>query len=190
MAILKRIYWLVAAAFAGLALFGAAGGAFAPRPVVAATPALANTQAVYAAFTLNLTRFITWPEGAFARPDEPFVIGTFPRDPVNDELDAAVRGENVAGHPVRTMRLQSLDDLAKCHVLFFSKNVAPRPAVLARVARKPILTVSDADGFLELGGHVRFVAQPPSTRLQISPDNLKASGLESRAQLLRLASSP
>lgn len=161
-------------------------------PVLAASAPsrLVNTQAVYAAFTLNLTRFITWPEGTFASPTAPLIIGTFPRDPINEHLDAAVQGEKVDHHPVTTMRIESLDDLARCHVVFLSRGVATRPAVLSRLANKPILAVSDADGFLELGGHVRFVPQPSGTRLRISAENLRASGLASRAQLLRLASAP
>lgn len=155
-----------------------------------ASPALVSTPAIYAAFTLNLTRFISWPDGTFSSRTAPFVIGTFPRDPINDALDDAAKGEMVEGHAIRTMRIQSLDDLGKCQVVFLSKGNATRPAVLARLAHKPILSVSDADGFLDLGGHVRFVSQPPHTKLQVSPENLKASGLESRSQLLRLAATP
>jgi hypothetical protein len=139
---------------------------------------------------VNLTRFVSWPEGWFSRRDAPIVIGSFPRDAINDALDDAVKGESVEGHPLRTMRIQSLDDLTKCHVVFLSKNNATRPAVLARVAHKPVLTVSDAEGFLELGGHVRFEARPPHILPRISAENLKASGLEARSQLLRLAALP
>lgn len=170
-----------------------AGLAPAPRaatPARATTPAIATTQAVQAAFTLNLTRFISWPETAFSSPEAPLVIGTFPRDPINAELDAAARGEVVNGHPVRIVRIQSAADLSKCHVLFMSENHGRPAAMLPRVARRPVLTISDADGFLELGGHVRLVEEPPRLSLRISADNLKASGLEGRAQLLRLAAKP
>jgi hypothetical protein len=101
-----------------------------------------------------------------------------------------VQGEAVNGHPVQTMRIQSLDDLAKCHAVFVSRGNNRQAAVIERCAHKPILVIGDADGFLELGGHVRFVALPPHTRLRISVDNLKASSLECRAQLLRLAAQP
>jgi hypothetical protein len=179
-----RLGWiLIGVALGGVAAARAATAAAAPLPV-------ATTQAVHAAFTLNLTRFITWPDSAFPTPDAPLVIGTFPRDPVNDELDAAVRGEVVNGHPVRTMRIQSFADLAKCQVVFLSNNNTRQATVLQQVAGKPILTIGDGDGFLELGGHVRFVPQPPRIGLRISVENLKASHLEARAQLLRLAVTP
>lgn len=175
---------------AALALLGAAA-CRAATPAATASPApILGTQQVHAAFTLNLTKFVTWPATAFSADNAPFVIGTFPRDLINDRLDAAVRGESVAGHPVRTMRIQSLDDVAKCHVIFLSKGNARQAAVLERARGKPILTVSDADGFLELGGHVAFVPHATNIRLSISAENLKASGLEARSQLLRIATRP
>jgi hypothetical protein len=162
----------------------------AAAPNAEAAPARASPEAVYAAFTLNLMRFISWPDDAIGAPPQPFIIGTFPQDPINGELDAAAQGEVVNGHPVRTIRLHSLDDVARCQAVFISHDVARPAAVVARAVRKPILTISDADGFLAMGGHVRFVPQPPHTRLQISAENLRASGLAARAQLLRLAATP
>lgn len=178
----------------GLALAWASGALLVlaswAGPAARSAGMLATTEAVHAAFTLNLTRFITWPAEAFAAPDAPFVIGTFPRQAINDSLDTAGRDEQVNGHPVRTVRLQSLDDIAKCHAIFVSKSDARLTAVLQRTNGKPILTISDAEGFLELGGHVRFVAQPPNIKLSISAINLKRSLLEARAQLLRVAATP
>ena len=155
------------------------------RPRTVATP-----QEIYAAFTLNLTRFITWPESAFESPTAPFIIGTFPRDAINDELDAAVAGEKANGRPIRVIRLLSLDDVRRCHLIFMSRNQGRQAAVLERCAGKPILTIGDSDSFLELGGHVRFVQRPPHIKPSISQANLKSSGLEARAQLLRIAAAP
>lgn len=158
--------------------------------LLAADGPMANLEAVYAAFTVNLTRFITWPAKALGPPGTPFLIGTFPFDPINVELDQAVRGEAVAGHPLATIRLNSPRDVTRCRVVFVSRGVADLAQVLAWTAGRPILAVSDAEGFLRAGGHVRFIAAPPHTRLEISAANLKGSGLQAQAQLLRLASPP
>ncbi len=182
------------AKFVGVCIVFGATGLSAPRLIGAAPAATsgarASSQAVYAAFTVNLTRFITWPEDALGPAGTPFVIGTFLRDPINAELDDAVRGEIVAGHPVRTVRLRSLNDVRDCQLIFISRGVADPAAVLARVQHRPILTVSDTDGFLALGGHVRFVPQQAHIRLEISAENLRACALEARAQLLRIAATP
>lgn len=173
------------------ALTTAVGLLVATALCVAAAPSAPVTpEDVHAAFTVNLTRFITWPATAFANASAPLVIGTFPQDPINEELDAAVRGETLDGRPMVTVRIRSLDEVARCHIVFMSRNVARHLLVLERCVRRPILTISDANGFLELGGHVQFLPQPPRTKLQISAANLRASGLEARAQLLRLAAAP
>jgi hypothetical protein len=190
MALLRRTRSAGIVCAVALALL-AASAYYAATPAVAASHApILSTQQIHAAFTLNLTKFVTWPASAFASDTAPFVIGTFPRDLINDRLDAAARGEMVGSHPVQTVRIQSLDDVAKCHVIFLSKGNTRQAAVLERAARRPILTVSDADGFLELGGHVEFLPQSTNVRLSISVDNLKASGLEARSQLLRIATRP
>lgn len=142
---------------------------------------------LYAAFTLNVARFITWPEGVFASADAPLVIGTSEDDPINAALDHAAALEPVHGRPVRTLRIRGLDDLAACHVVFLSKSTPRQPSILARLRDKPVLTVGDSPGFLELGGHVSFVTRSSRVTLRVSPEHLKASGLEARAQLLRLA---
>jgi hypothetical protein len=163
----------------------------AAAPVaVTASAAPASPEAIYAAFTVNLTRFISWPASAVPADDSPLLIGTFPRDPINRELDAAVEGESINGHPLRTYRLRNLDDVRRCQVVYISRGVANPAAVLARVGHRPILTVSDIDDFLALGGHVLFVPHPPHISLQISADNLRGSGLEARSQLLRIAATP
>lgn len=188
MALLRRSGFTFALAV--VLLVGAAGVFRATVPQARAAAPLPSANAVYAAFIVNLTRFITWPADPAQPPDAPFVIGTFARDPINDELDAAAQGEVLNGRPVQCVRLRSLDDVQRCQVVFVSRGTVDAAAVLARVQKRPILTISDSDGFLRLGGHVRFVAQPTGTVLRVSVENLRASGLEARAQLLRIATEP
>ncbi len=159
-------------------------------PAVRAAAPLPSADAVYAAFVVNLTRFITWPADPAVPPDAPFVIGTFPRDPINDELDAAVRGETFNGRPVQTIRLRSLEDVQRCHTVFVSRGAGDLSALLSRTQNRPILTISDSEAILRLGGHVRFVPQSTGTTLRVSVENLRASGLDARAQLLRIATGP
>lgn len=155
---------------------------------VAAT--VQTPSAIHASFTLNLIRFVSWPREALGPTGAPFVIGTFADDPVNPYLDAAVRNETYGSHQVRTVRIKSVEEMKDCHVVFISRGAADLGIVLARVARRPILTVSDADDFIAKGGHVQFSRRPPYTRFQVSADNLAACDLAARGQLLRIAARP
>ena len=166
-----------------MALAAAAGRVEAALPT-------ARVEAVYAAFAINLTRFVTWPPESLGAPGKPFLLGTFVRDPINPDLDAAVRGESVGTHPLRTVRLRTSEDARECQLVFVSHGVANVRTLLALVGHRPILTVSDSPEFLALGGAVRFVPQSPHTQLQISAEALRAAGLQARAQLLRFAATP
>jgi hypothetical protein len=106
-------------------------------------------------------------------------------------LKSAIRGARVNGHPVEIVSLDTIDDLQRCHLVYISKEFPRLKGVMPRLVRRPILTVSDAPDFLEIGGHVQFVPQPAkkTLRLSVSPENLKKSGLQAEAQLLRLAAS-
>lgn len=179
MAPLRHIAFVL---FRALPLLGALSAAAA---CARAQPADRST--VHAAFTLNIARFITWPDDAFASRDAPLVIGTAERDPVNPALDHAAGLEPIHGRPVRTRRIRSLEDLAECHLIFLSEDTPQQPSILARVKDRPVLTIGASPGFLELGGHVAFVTRSSRVALRVSPGHLKSSGLEARAQLLRLA---
>ena len=145
-------------------------------------------ESVHSAFVLNLARFIRWPDTAFAAADAPLVIGTLARDPINEALDADVENEQIGTHPIQVIRLRSMNDVAGCHIVFLSaENARHTPALLAQVRGKPILAISDAEGFLELGGHVLLVPRGQRTGLRLHQPNLKSSGLTASSQLLRIA---
>jgi YfiR/HmsC-like len=52
---------------------------------------------------------------------------------------------------------------------------------------RSILTVSDADGFTQRGGIVRFVTQNDHVKLRINVEAAKAAGLTISSKLLRVA---
>lgn len=162
---------------------------FAGRPLRAdSVAAPAGYEAVYAAFVVNLARFIEWPATCFPSEEAPLVIGTFARDPLNETLDAYVRKERIANHPIRTVRIRSVEDVQACHIIYFSRTYTSQAsAALGQIRGRPVLAVTDAEGALQLGAHVVLISSPRNTRLRIDLANLKQSNLAASSQLLRLA---
>ena len=81
-----------------------------------------------------------------------------------------------------------LSDLPACHVL--SIHVAERAGVatmLKVVAGRPILTVSDIEGFVDVGGTLGLVMVDGRIRFDANRDAARIQGLQLRAQLLSLA---
>lgn len=62
---------------------------------------------VKAVLLLNLTRFVDWPESAFAAPDSPVVIGIVGHDPFGATVDDAVHGERVNGRSIVVQPFQT-----------------------------------------------------------------------------------
>jgi hypothetical protein len=53
--------------------------------------------------------------------------------------------------------------------------------------RSGILTVGESDGFIELGGMIRFVQDRNRVRFQVNQDVAESEGLVISSKLLRLA---
>src|SRR5439155_1285715 len=126
---------------------------------------------VKAVFLFNFAQFVDWPPAAFPDPATPLVIGILGNDPFEGFLEQTIRGEQVRGRGLQVRRYHSLDEIKTCHILFISRPEGNRPeAILAGLRNSPILTVSDADGFAERGGMIRFVTDRNHIRLTNEQD--------------------
>lgn len=173
---------------------GAAGWVLRSAVLLAAGPSLAaqtgaaTEYQVKAVFLFNFAQFVDWPADAFSGPDSPVVIGVLGEDPFGDFLDQTVRHEHLGGRPFQVRRYQSADEIKTCHILFISRSEADRPEeVLAALKHRPLLTVSDADGFAQRGGMIRFVTDRSRIRLQLNVGAAEAAHLTISSKLLRVA---
>jgi len=160
----------------------------ATGPSLAAQTGAATEYQVKAVFLFNFAQFVDWPADAFSSPTTPLVIGVLGDDPFGDFLDQNVRHEQLGGRPFQVRRYQSVDEIKTCHILFISRPNADRPEeILAGLRRRPLLTVSDADGFALRGGMIRFVTDRSRIRLQLNLEAAEAAHLSISSKLLRVA---
>lgn len=143
---------------------------------------------VKAVFLFNFAQFVDWPPDAFSGPKTPLVIGVLGEDPFEGFLDQTVADERLAGRPFQVRRYESVDEIQTCHILFISRPATDRlEAILAALKNRPILTVSDAGGFAERGGMIRFVTEQNRIRLQVNLAAAGAAHLTLSSKLLRVA---
>jgi hypothetical protein len=151
----------------------------------AATPAEYQLKAV---FLFNFTQFVEWPTGAFAGPQEPFVIGVLGGNPFGGYLDETVHDEKINGHRFEIRRYRSVAEIGTCHVLFISGSEAGRlREILPRLPNRNVLTVGDAEGFAAAGGIIQFYTESNRIKLRVNIDAAKAAGLTISSKLLRSA---
>jgi hypothetical protein len=126
-------------------------------------PAAARAQptdtAVKAAFLPRFARYVSWPAGAMPKGSDPFVLCVIGSDPFGAALDQAARSQLVDGRRIVVRRLDSAAGADACQIAFLQSA-----QTLQALARKPVLTVTDAMNggprgivqFTIVGGRVRF----------------------------------
>lgn len=159
-----------------------------PLDVPAQTPAdPAREYDVKAVFLFNFTRFIEWPESAFATTNSPLVIGVLGPDPFGAILDRTVRDEQVRGRPLEVRRFARPKDVSDCHLLFIVGMDSDRVGEMIRRAQgRPILTVSDDPSFSHAGGMIAFRTVGGRVRFRINAEPARAAGITISSKLLSL----
>ena len=169
--------WLVLAAVVAIA---------ALRPPLAAADELEYP--VKAQVIERFTRFIDWPEHVFAGPEAPFVLCVVGSSPLEPHLERVAQ-RRLKDRRVELRKLKSGADAGACQLLFIAPSERSRlKQTVSKLSGKPVLTIGDSDGYAREGvlinltldddGHVRF---------EICSTELRKSGLNVSAQLLRLA---
>lgn len=146
---------------------------------------------IKAAFLLNFAGFVEWPPGAFASAADPIVIGIYGADPFGVFLDRLLESEMVCGRTLVVRRFAPGATPAGCHILFISESEARSlGAVLQRVRRQPVLTVSNLSGFTQNGGMIQLLTERGRIRFQINQRAAESVGLTLSSRLLRLSRNP
>src|SRR5882724_9097047 len=83
-----------------LVLLAAAGVAICAPSGAEAFQNTPKEYQVKAAFLFHFAQFVAWPDSAFSRPEDPFVIGILGADPFGGYLDEVVRGEKIGARAI------------------------------------------------------------------------------------------
>jgi hypothetical protein len=156
--------------------------------VAAQAPNSATENQVKAAAVYNVIAFTDWPTEAFPSSDAPLVLGILGEGPIATLLDQFIRGEKWRGHPIVIERYASIREMQNCHVLFVARSQAANWSTIREgCGDRPILAVSDGDGFAAHGGHVQLVIADNKLRILVNLAATRAGRLQLSSGLLHLA---
>ncbi len=164
----------------------AAGLALALSAGAGAQTSLTEAQAK-SAFVLNFARYVEWPATAFVSRDAPLVACLVGRDSLGTAL-AALEGRAVQSRILKVRRGVSAEDLRGCHLVFIAESEERRIVPIVRsLAGQPVLTVSDSERFIDIGGAIGLVLGDDRLQFEVNRQSLEQSQLKASASLLKLA---
>ena len=170
-----------------------------------------NEYETKAGYLLNFVEFIEWPSGTFADAQAPVIVGVMGTDPFGAELDK-LQGKVVNGRKLQIKRFkglmefrgeetpgrrqdgllmkqtQKLMELKSCHILFISSSEKKHvPLILKPLKDASVLTVSETEGFAQVGGIINFLDDGKRVQLEINLDAADRARLKISSKLLSLA---
>ncbi|MCP4700680.1 MAG: YfiR family protein [Gammaproteobacteria bacterium] len=147
----------------------------------------ASAQKKKAAIIYNLSKFIRWPNRAFANNPKSFRICMLGNDPLKKAL-AAIANKRIRGRKVVFKQIASLGKSKGCHVLYISTSQKSRlPEILAALRKRPVLSISSLRRFAHQGGIAGLIPTKKRVRFAINLDAAKQAGLSVSTPLLEMA---
>ena len=142
----------------------------------------------------KLTAVIIWKFLLFIDfPPEPsserFIIGVIGASRVESYLTETVKNKTLAdGRVVEVRRIQSLDELAQCHLVYIAPSENGRLSqILAKIRGRNIVSIGRSDDFLARGGMINFYIENTNLRFEYNNDEIMtANKLRFSSQLLRI----
>jgi len=147
----------------------------------------ADEYSVKAAYLYNFAKFVEWPAET-VDPGKPLVIAVLGKNDFGAVLKQTVQGETVNGRAILVLSVSRIEDLRYCHILYLGSLNKNRLAEILRATEGAgILTVSETDEFIQLGGVIAFVSEGNKIRFEINLGAARRNRLTISAKLLRVA---
>ena len=137
---------------------------------------------VRAAFLLNFTKFVHWPDDGvldFCITGDRFFARA---------MSTAVRQSSTGRREIVVRTLGPKEDFTQCHTVFIAAFVGrDTSAILKQVQELPVLTIGESPSFLAEGGAVRVFVENNRIRFKVGGGAAEKKGLRISSQLLTLA---
>ena len=145
-----------------------------------------------AIYSFKFGKFAEWPETKLNDSQSALGFCILGKNPFTQAALETIEGAVVKGRKLQIMiyssGLLSNDALDECHILYVSQSEKTRQRpILSALRNKPILTVSDIEGFSQQGGMITLIQIDQRIHFEINPDAITRAGLEISSKLIELA---
>lgn len=140
-------------------------------------------------FIEKFTNFIEWPKTSSV-PDttQSFVIAVLGKNPFGNILNNIYQHQKIYNKTVIIDYSPNLDQLDQYQILFIAGSEKNKlPLILKSVKGKPILTISDTEGFAQTGVMINFYIDGDNVRFEINENELLRSHIKVSHLLFNVA---
>jgi hypothetical protein len=156
--------------------------------IAVAAPAQGHQAALRAEFVYRLATLTTWPASAFGPSGVAACIAVIGDEPMARALQKTVEGKRLHGREIAVKHLEERDVRHGCQVVFLGESQAEHLSEAVEVvSARPVLTISDADSFVDQGGMIQLVSVKNRLRFSINRRAALRSELKISSKILRLA---
>ena len=153
--------------------------------LIAGAPSQPSQSEVEAVYLFDFGKFVRWPAGSDQGPLRICIAGS---ESFKAGLNKIVSNENINGRSLEVRRVAGPEDESDCAILFIDASERDRAAELvAGVADRPTLTVSDLPDFLARGGMIQFQMVGNRVRFSVNLDAVNHAHLGMSSELLKVA---
>lgn len=129
-----------------------------------------------AAFIERFTRFVEWPNDI---ESDTFKIVILGKNPFNRALDELFDGIKIKNQNVQLIYTDEIENLTNVDLVFISNSEKRRlKEILIALSEKPILIISDSEGFCKMGVHINMYVDDNYVRYEINQEIIEKSGLK------------
>lgn len=153
-----------------------------------AQPVTSSEYQIKAAFLYKFGSYIEWPEDTFATLESPLTIGVLGADGLADSLEEIIAGRTVNNRKIIVSKLSLGAPIAGLQILFIGNSEKENlPSILAEAQKFPVLTVTESEESLTLGGIINFVVMGDKVRFDIALGSADRNNLKISSRLLEVA---
>ena len=156
--------------------------------VTTATAADLGEYQVKAGFLFNFAKFTEWPDSTWSSRDVHLNLCIVGRDPFGGAVLAAFESRSIGNRVFHSRLGVNPGDLGECQLLFIAGSEERNlQAILRNVGARPILTISDIDGFVEAGGMIGLLTLNDRIHFDVNLAACQRASLKPSSQMLKLA---
>lgn len=147
----------------------------------------ADEYTVKAVMLERFARFVEWPEILnVSDTTQPFIVGIIGENPFGSKPENIYSEQKIKNKKVSVRYISGVDEIGNCNLLFISGSEKTNLSrILSFTKNKPILTVSDTEGFAKAGVLINLFLNENKVNFEINEAAVRESGLSMSYLLLK-----